>query len=82
MRQSNHKGVLLEVRDFLKNDIFIESRNLAAKLDAFNVIDLKICETTMNNFGITRDEVPSFIESVPFAPDEIEKLSAEGYINL
>ena len=56
--------------------------DLAAKLDAFDIIDMKICEKTMSNMGAERSEVPAFIESVPFAPDEIRRLGEEGYINL
>ncbi len=56
--------------------------DLAAKLDAFDIIDMKICETTMSSMGVDRSEVPAFIESVPFAPAEIRRLGEEGYINL
>lgn len=56
--------------------------DLAAKLDAFDIIDMKICETSMSYMGVERSEVPAFIESVPFAPDEIRRLNAEGYIQL
>ena len=56
--------------------------DLAAKLDAYDIIDMKICETTMSNMGVARSEVPAFIESVPYAPDEIRRLGEEGYINL
>ncbi len=56
--------------------------DLAAKLDANKIIDLKVCETAMTSRGMTREEIPAFIESVPFAPDEIKRLLGEGYINL
>lgn len=56
--------------------------DLAARLDAFDIIDMKICETTMTKMGVERSEVPSFIESVPYAPAEIRRLADEGYINL
>ena len=56
--------------------------DLAAKLDAFDIIDLKICETTMSSMGVDRSEVPAFIESVPYAPDEIRRLGEEGYMTL
>lgn len=56
--------------------------DLAAKLDAFDIIDMKICETTMSKMGVQRSEVPAFIDSVPYAPDEIRRLGEEGYINL
>ena len=55
---------------------------VAAKLDAFKVIDLKICEMSMSNMGINRKQVPRFIISISFAPDEIERLKANSYINL
>ena len=56
--------------------------DLAAKLDAFDIIDMKVCETSMNNRGVKREDIPAFIESVPYAPDEMKKLTEEGYINL
>lgn len=56
--------------------------DLAARLDAFDIIDMRICETTMTRMGVERSEVPSFIESVPYAPTEIRRLIDEGYINL
>ena len=56
--------------------------DLAARLDAFGMIDMKICETYMSNFKINRNEVPPFIESIPFAPSEIKRLTDIGYINL
>ena len=56
--------------------------DLAAKLDAFEIIDMKICETSMTSMGVERSEVPAFIESVPFAPDELRRLGEKGYINL
>ena len=56
--------------------------DLAAKLDAFNIIDMQVCDTSLELFEIGREEVPPFIESVPYAPDEIERLQQQGYINL
>ncbi len=56
--------------------------DLAARLDAFKIIDMKICETAMSSMNVQRSEIPAFIESVPYAPDEIRRLSEEGYINL
>jgi uncharacterized protein len=56
--------------------------DLAAELDAFDIIDMKVCETSMNRRGVKREDIPAFIESVPYAPDEMKKLTEEGYINL
>ena len=51
----------------------------AALLDAFEMIDIRICETWMNKNGISRSDVPPFIDTIPFAPEEIRRLEAEGY---
>ncbi|MBI1732489.1 MAG: DsrE family protein [Gammaproteobacteria bacterium] len=56
--------------------------DLAARLDAFGVIDLKICETSLREAGIADADIPSFIERVPYAPDEMIRLTRNGYINL
>ena len=34
----------------------------------------------MDKNGIERSEIPAFVETVPFAPEEIERLEAEGYV--
>ncbi len=56
--------------------------DLAAKLDAFNIVDMKACETAMNSLGYKQSDIPPFIETVPYAPAEIERLQEQGYINL
>ena len=55
---------------------------LAAKLDSLNVVDIKACETSMDYQGIDARELPPFIETVPYAPDTIQTLKEQGYINL
>ncbi|MGB5177836.1 MAG: hypothetical protein WBP44_03795 [Gammaproteobacteria bacterium] len=52
----------------------------AARLDAFDVVDVKICQTMLEVQGIARDDIPSFIEQVPFGPDEVERLRQQGYV--
>jgi len=56
--------------------------DLAKKLDTFDIIDLKVCETTMESLEIDRNQIPTFIEPVPFAPNEIKRLSDDGYTHL
>lgn len=51
----------------------------AAKLDAFKVVDIKICETWMGFHGIKRDQLPPFVETVPFGPSEEKRLIEAGY---
>jgi intracellular sulfur oxidation DsrE/DsrF family protein len=52
----------------------------AARLDAFDVVDVKICQTMMEISGISRDDIPAFIEQVPLGTVEVEKLVREGYV--
>ena len=71
--------------DFFTNQNHANNSQLidvAARLDAFNVIDMKVCETTMSMRGVERQDIPPFIESVPFAPTEIKQRLQDGYINL
>lgn len=56
--------------------------DLAARLDATNVIDMKVCERTIQDRGIAKDDLPAFIESVPYAPLEIKQRLEDGFINL
>ena len=56
--------------------------DLAEKLDAYDIIDMKVCETAMSSLGVEREEIPPFIESVPYSPDEMKRLLKKGYINL
>ena len=52
----------------------------AARLDAFDVVDVRICQTMIGALGIERTDIPSFIEQVPYGPGEVERLSQEGYV--
>jgi intracellular sulfur oxidation DsrE/DsrF family protein len=52
----------------------------AARLDAFDVVDVKICQTMMERLGVERDDIPAFIEQVPYGPGEVERLVREGYV--
>lgn len=52
----------------------------AARLDAFDVVDVKICQTMMGIEGVERDDIPSFIEQVPLGSGEVERLLQEGYV--
>ena len=62
-----------------KNERLIE---LAEKLDDLNIIDMRVCDASIENQGFNRENIPEFIESVPFAPTEIKERLDAGYINL
>lgn len=64
-------------------DHYLNNRTLidrAARLDAYRMIEVRMCETWMKNNAIGPDDIPAFIEPVRFAPEEIEMLEAEGYL--
>lgn len=52
----------------------------AARLDAFDVVDIRICQTMMEARGIEPGDIPSFIEQVPYGPGEVKRLVDEGYL--
>lgn len=71
-----------EARPFLRSN-YLDNQLLvdrAAKLQAFNRIDLRMCETWMRTNGIDREQLLPFIGTVPFAPEEVERLEGEGYL--
>jgi len=55
--------------------------DLAAKLTAFRVIDIRICETRMGVLGRDKSVLVPFVSTVPFGPAEEERLLVdEAYI--
>lgn len=55
----------------------------ARLLDQDNIIDIKACQTMMRILEIDQSELPGFIEQIPFAPVEIERLVKEhGFTRL
>lgn len=53
--------------------------DLAARLDAFNVIDVKVCKRWMGANGIMVNQLPPFVEAVPFGVGERIRLEKAGY---
>ena len=71
-----------EVRLFFRRN-YKENKALvdrAARLDAFDVIDIKVCETWMRIQRESEAELYPFIETVPLGPAEERRLLNEGYI--
>lgn len=74
-----------ELRLFQKSNYreFMTIVDKARKLDKQNLIDIKACQTAMDLYQIDQSELPDFIEQVPLAPVEIERLQREkGYTRL
>ena len=60
--------------NYAANQSIVERARL---LDQELIIDIKACQTKMQFLEIEQDELPGFIEQVPFAPVEIERLEKE-----
>jgi intracellular sulfur oxidation DsrE/DsrF family protein len=70
-----------EAKAFLKEN-YQEYRSLvdqAAKLDAFNVVDIQICERWMGNNEVSKDQLPPFIDTVVYGPARINELIESAY---
>ena len=71
---------LFQKNNYASNQSVVERARL---LDQDNIIDIKACQTMMRALEIEQNELPSFIEQVPFAPTEIERLqNQEGFTRL
>lgn len=71
---------LFQKGNYTSNQSMVERARL---LDRDNIIDIKACRTMMKTLEIEQSELPSFIEQVPFAPAEIERLQKEeGFTRL
>jgi hypothetical protein len=71
---------MFQKENYNSNQSVVERARL---LDHDNIIDIKACQTMMRVLEIEQNELPSFIEQVPFAPAEIERLiKEEGFTRL
>lgn len=68
---------LFQKSNYSVNQSIVERARL---LDQEQVIDIKACQTMMRHLDIQQSELPAFIEQVPLAPDEIDRLiKKEGF---
>lgn len=54
--------------------------DLAARLDALQLVDLKMCRAQMKAQGMQPDDVPAFVDLVDFGPAEVNRLKGQGYV--
>ena len=65
-------GVSILLRqNYLENK---ETVDLAARLTALGVVDIKACQTWMGGRGIDSAQLQPFVETVPYAPRELDRL--------
>lgn len=86
---SRHAGIALvlhgpEIEIFAKKNYqrFRKTVDQAARLDATRIIEVKMCRTEMKHLGIREEDIPDFIELVPYGPDEEMRLRRNGYVYL
>ncbi len=65
---------LFQKGNYSSNQSVVERARI---LDQDNIIDIKACQTMMRVLEIEQSELPGFIEQVPYAPAEIERLQEE-----
>ena len=63
--------------NYLANKLLVDR---AALLDSKRLIDVRMCETWMVNNDVQLSDLPSFIETVPYAPEELVRLRSQGYL--
>lgn len=71
-----------EARFFLRENYarYREIVDRAARLDAFGIVDIKICEGWMALRKVQPGDLPAFVETVPYGPALEEQLRREGYV--
>ena len=65
-----------EVEIFFKDNYseYKKIVDLAARLSAFGVVDVRVCETQTGIMGRSRSSIHSFIGTVAFGPTEVKRL--------
>jgi len=68
--------------EFFKRQNYRDNKalvDLAARLDAFNIIDVKVCTYWLSQRGIELTDLPPFIDSVSAGDQETRRLEKAGY---
>ena len=60
--------------------IYKDAVDRAARLEAFGLLDVRICETWMRSKGLMQSDLPSFVDTVPDGMVEERRLEAAGYV--
>ncbi|WP_320824210.1 hypothetical protein [Reinekea sp.] len=68
-------GVFLR-RNYQSNKALVD---LAARLDAFDAVNIQICETWLRGASISKSELPAFVETIPYGPSQEKALLKQGY---
>lgn len=68
-----------EVSVFLKDNYQSNKAivGLAARLSAFKVVDIRVCEIRLGLMGVDESAIQPFVNTVPFGPREVDRLLKE-----
>lgn len=70
------KALLLS--NYNQNQVLMD---MAARLSAFELVDIRVCRTWMGGNGVDERDLPPFVTTVPYGPAEIERLlEQENYV--
>ena len=51
----------------------------AARLEAFNAVNIQVCETWLRNEDVDQSQLPAFVETVPYGPAREQELLEQGF---
>ncbi len=68
---------LFKRENYRRNKALVD---LAARLEAFNIVDIKVCRYWMYQRGIDTRDLPPFVQTVPMADQEVKRLQKAGYV--
>lgn len=60
--------------------MYKEAVDRAARLEAFGLLDVRVCEQWMRNEGVRQSDLPSFVDTVPDGMSEELRLERAGYV--
>lgn len=63
-------------QNYASNKMLVDQ---AALLDSYGLIDVQMCATWLASAGLDDDDLPAYIQTVPYWRDEVGRLTERGY---
>jgi intracellular sulfur oxidation DsrE/DsrF family protein len=60
--------------------MYKEAVDRAARLEAFGLLDVRVCERWMRDEGVMQSDLPFFVDTVPDGAAEALRLERAGYV--
>ncbi len=71
------EGAVFENRNYRENKKMVD---LAAQLEAKQVVDIKMCQQWLEQNNVSPEELPAFVDTVPYGPDAVKILESRGHV--